>query len=388
MGRVGVLLLNLGGPDKLEDVGPFLYNLFSDPEIIRLPFRWLQKPLAWFIAERRTRTSQENYKQIGGGSPLRRITEEQGEALKEQLGYLGQEAKIYVGMRYWHPYTEEAIAQITQDNIEHLVILPLYPQFSISTSGSSFRLLEKLWQEDPKLQPIDYTVIPSWYKEPGYLQAMAELIAQELKQFSNPDEVHIFFSAHGVPKSYVEEAGDPYQQEIEECTALIMQTLNRPNAHTLAYQSRVGPVEWLQPYTEDALKELGAKGVKDLVVVPISFVSEHIETLQEIDIEYREVAEEAGIHNFRRVPAPNTHPVFINALADLVIDALKNPSFKLSQAAQMKKRVKMYPQERWEWGLTTSAEVWNGRIAMLGFIALIIELITGHGFLHMIGLLQ
>jgi protoporphyrin/coproporphyrin ferrochelatase len=388
MGRVGVLLLNLGGPDKLEDVGPFLYNLFSDPEIIRLPFRWLQKPLAWFIASRRTRTSQENYKQIGGGSPLRRITEAQGQALKEQLGHLGQEANIYVGMRYWHPYTEEAIAQITQDNIEHLVILPLYPQFSISTSGSSFRLLDKLWQEDPKLQPIEYTVIPSWYKQPGYLQSMAQLIAQELEQFPNPGEVHIFFSAHGVPKSYVEEAGDPYQQEIEECTALIMQTLNRPNAHTLAYQSRVGPVEWLQPYTEDALKELGAQGVKDLVVVPISFVSEHIETLQEIDIEYREVAEESGIHNFRRVPAPNTHPVFINALADLVIDALKNPSFKLSQAAQMKKMVKMYPQERWEWGLTTSAEVWNGRIAMLGFIALIIELITGHGFLHMIGLLQ
>ncbi|MEH2224970.1 ferrochelatase [Nostoc sp.] len=388
MGRVGVLLLNLGGPDKLEDVGPFLYNLFSDPEIIRLPFRWLQKPLAWFIATRRTRTSQENYKQIGGGSPLRRITEAQGEALKEQLGSLGQEVNIYVGMRYWHPYTEEAIAQITQDKVEHLVILPLYPQFSISTSGSSFRLLDKLWQEDPKLQPIDYTVIPSWYKQPGYLQAMAELIAQELEQYPNPDEVHIFFSAHGVPKSYVEEAGDPYQVEIEECTALIMQTLNRPNVHTLAYQSRVGPVEWLQPYTEDALKELGAEGVKDLVVVPISFVSEHIETLQEIDIEYREVAEEAGIHNFRRVPAPNTHPVFINALAELVIDALRNPSFKLSQAAQMKKMVKMYPQERWEWGLTTSAEVWNGRIAMLGFIALIVELITGHGFLHMIGLLQ
>ncbi|WP_373527011.1 ferrochelatase [Nostoc sp.] len=388
MGRVGILLLNLGGPDKLEDVGPFLYNLFSDPEIIRLPFSWLQKPLAWFIASRRTKTSQANYKQIGGGSPLRRITEEQGEALRKQLGYLGQEANIYVGMRYWHPYTEEAIAQIIQDNIEHLVILPLYPQFSISTSGSSFRLLEKLWQEDPKLQGIDYTVIPSWYKQPGYLQAMAELIAQELEQFPNPNEVHIFFSAHGVPKSYVEEAGDPYQQEIEECTALIIQTLNRPNVHTLAYQSRVGPVEWLQPYTEDALKELGAQGVKDLVVVPISFVSEHIETLQEIDIEYREVAEESGIHNFRRVPAPNTNPVFINALADLVIDALKNPSFKLSQAAQMKKIVKMYPKEGWQWGLTTSAEVWNGRIAMLGFIALIIELITGRGFLHLIGLLQ
>jgi ferrochelatase len=388
MGRVGVLLLNLGGPDKLEDVGPFLYNLFSDPEIIRLPFRWMQKPLAWFIATRREKTSQENYKQIGGGSPLRRITEEQGEALKTQLDAMGKETNIYVGMRYWHPYTEEAIAQLAQDNIEKLVILPLYPQFSISTSGSSFRLLEKLWQENPKLQPLEYTVIPSWYKQPGYLQAMAELIIEQLNQFPNPDQAHIFFSAHGVPKSYVIEAGDPYQQEIEECTQLIMQTLNRPNAHTLAYQSRVGPVEWLQPYTEDALKELGEKGVKDLVVVPISFVSEHIETLQEIDIEYREIAEEAGIENFRRAAAPNTHPVFIKALADLVIESLEKPDLKLSQVTQMKKKVKMYPQERWEWGMTTSAEVWNGRIAMLGFIALIIEIITGRGLLHAIGLLQ
>jgi ferrochelatase len=388
MSRVGVLLLNLGGPDKLEDVGPFLYNLFSDPEIIRLPFRWLQKPLAWFIASRRTKTSQANYKQIGGGSPLRRITEAQGQALKQKLGDLGQEVNIYVGMRYWHPYTEEAIAQIAQDKIEQLVILPLYPQFSISTSGSSFRLLEKLWREQPELQPTDYTVIPSWYKQPSYLQVMAELIAQELDQCPNPDEVHIFFSAHGVPKSYVEEAGDPYEQEIEECTALIMQTLNRPNLYTLAYQSRVGPVEWLQPYTEDALQQLGAQGVKDLVVVPISFVSEHIETLQEIDIEYREIAEDVGIHNFRRAAAPNTHPVFIQALAELVIESVEKPSFKLSQAAQMKKKVKMYPQENWEWGMTTSAEVWNGRIAMLGFIALMIELVTGHGLLHLIGLLQ
>ena len=388
MGRIGVLLLNLGGPDKPEDVGPFLYNLFSDPEIIRLPFRWMQKPLAWFIATRREKTSQINYQQIGGGSPLRRITEEQGAAIKAQLGELGQEVNIYVGMRYWHPYTEEAIAQITQDNLDKLVILPLYPQFSISTSGSSFRLLEQLWKENPKLQSLEYTVIDSWYKEPGYLQAMAELIVGELEKFPCPQDVHIFFSAHGVPKSYVEEAGDPYQQEIEECTDLIMQTLNRPNPHTLAYQSRVGPVEWLKPYTEDALNELGVKGVKDLIVVPISFVSEHIETLQEIDIEYREIAEEAGIHNFGRVPAPNTNPVFIKALSDLIIDALKQPDLKLSQVTQMKKRVKMYPQERWAWGITTSAEVWNGRIAMLGFIGLIIELVTGKGLLHVVGLLH
>ncbi|MEB3218477.1 MAG: ferrochelatase [Nostocales cyanobacterium 94392] len=387
MGRVGVLLLNLGGPDKLEDVQPFLFNLFSDPEIIRLPFRWLQKPLAWFISARRTQTSQENYRKIGGGSPLRQITEAQGEALKAQLAEFGKEANIYVGMRYWHPYTEEAIAQIVADKIEKLVILPLYPQFSISTSGSSYRLLEQLWQENPKLQQIEYSAIASWYKEPGYLQAMAELIAQELDQLPNPEQAHIFFSAHGVPKSYVEEAGDPYQQEIEECTHLIMQTLNRPLAHTLAYQSRVGPVEWLQPYTEEAIKDLAHQGVKNLVVVPVSFVSEHIETLEEIDIEYREVAEEAGIENFRRVPALNVHPVFIKALADLTVNALNSPSISLSQVNQMKKKVKMYPQERWEWGITTSAEVWNGRIAMLGFIALMIEILTGHGLLHAVGLL-
>lgn len=387
MGRVGVLLLNLGGPDQLEDVRPFLFNLFSDPEIIRLPFVWMQKPLAWLISTSRAKKSQENYKLIGGGSPLRRITEEQAQALQASLREKGQDAQVYIGMRYWHPFTEEAIARIKRDGVDRLVILPLYPQFSISTSGSSFRLLEKLWQEDPSLHQIDYTVIPSWYKRSGYLRAMAQLIAQELDQSPNPDQVHVFFSAHGVPLSYVEEAGDPYQQEIEECTELIMRTLNRPNPYTLAYQSRVGPVEWLKPYTEEAIQELAEQGVKDLLVVPVSFVSEHIETLEEIDIEYRELAEESGIEHFQRVPALNTHPVFIEDLAELVINAMNSPTLKLDEVPQMQKQVKMYPQERWEWGLTTSAEVWNGRIAMIGFIALLIELISGHGPLHYVGLL-
>ena len=325
MDRVGVLLLNLGGPEQLQDVRPFLFNLFSDPEIIRLPFPWLQKPLAWFISNARVNTSQENYRQIGGGSPLRKITEAQGEALEQKLAETGLKADIYIGMRYWYPFTEEAIARIKRDRLRKLVILPLYPQFSISTSGSSFRVLEEMWEADPMLRQIEYTLIPSWYDHPLYLQAMADLIAQELDKCPNPDDIHIFFSAHGVPQSYVEEAGDPYQAEIEACTRLIMKTLSRPNAHTLAYQSRVGPVEWLKPYTEEALQELGVEGVKNLLVVPISFVSEHIETLQEIDIEYREVAEEAGITNFLRVPALNTHTLFIDALADLVTHSLKEP---------------------------------------------------------------
>jgi protoporphyrin/coproporphyrin ferrochelatase len=387
MGRLGVLLLNLGGPEQLSDVRPFLFNLFSDPEIIRIPIAALQKPLAWFIATTRAKKSQANYEKIGGGSPLRRITEAQARAIEAQLQARGEDAKVYIGMRYWYPFTEEAVEQIKRDEIEKLVILPLYPQFSISTSGSSFRLLGKIWRENPALQPPWYTVISDWYNLPGYLAAMADLIGKEIDKCPHPDTAHVFFSAHGVPVSYVEEAGDPYQQEIEECAKLIMEKLGRENNYTLAYQSKVGPVEWLKPYTEDAIPELAEQGVKDLVVVPISFVSEHIETLEEIDIEYREIAEEAGIHTFNRVPALDTHPLFIEAMVDLVQQAATSPSLDLAQVTQMKKQIKLYPQEKWEWGLTTAAEVWNGRLAMLGFLALVLELIGGRGPLHWAGLL-
>lgn len=379
MGRLGVLLLNLGGPDKLEDVRPFLYNLFSDPEIIRLPSPLLQAPLAWLISSLRAKQSQANYKKIGGGSPLRRITEEQARALRSHLMQNGHDVQVYVGMRYWHPFTEEAIAQIKQDQIEELVILPLYPQFSISTTGSSFRLLDRLWKNDPELQKIKYTVVPSWYDNSGYLQAMANLIATKLDQVTDPSKAYIFFSAHGVPVSYIEEAGDPYQKEIEACASLIMQKLNRPNPYKLAYQSRVGPVEWLQPYTDVAIEELAQQGVKELVVVPISFVSEHIETLEEIDMEYREIAEHAGIETFARVPAPDTDPTFIQALGDVVTKALGDRPIPFSATIQPQKNTKLYPQERWEWGMTPSAEVWNGRLAMIGFLILLLELWLGRG---------
>ncbi len=387
MGRLGVLLLNLGGPEQLSDVRPFLFNLFSDPEIIRIPIAALQKPLAWIISTSRAKKSQANYQKIGGGSPLRRITEEQARALEAGLRSQGEDAKVYIGMRYWHPFTEDALTQIKQDGIEQLVILPLYPQFSISTSGSSFRLIEKIWSENPHLKPAQYTVVADWYKEPGYLQAMTELIAAQIDKCPHPDEAHVFFSAHGVPVSYIKEAGDPYQAEIEDCTKLIMQTLGRKNDHSLAYQSKVGPVEWLQPYTEDAIVGLASKGVGELVVVPISFVSEHIETLEEIDIEYREIAEEAGVHVFNRVPALDTNPIFIQTLVDIVLAAAKAPSLDIARVTQMKKKIKMYPQEKWEMGLTTAAEVWNGRLAMLGFIGIVVELMSGRGPLHLFGIL-
>jgi ferrochelatase len=220
---------------------------------------------------------------------------------------------------------------------------------------------------------------------------MAELIAREIQACPDPSTAHVFFSAHGVPKSYVEEAGDPYQEEIQACAGLIMdrleQQLGHRNPFTLAYQSRVGPVEWLKPYTDDALHELGEQGVKDLVVVPISFVSEHIETLEEIDIEYREIATEAGITNFRRVPALDTTPSFIEGLANLVQHALEGPEVNLDQAAALPTKVKLYPQDKWAWGWNNSSEVWNGRLAMLGFSAFLLELLSGRGPLHSLGLL-
>ena len=358
MAKVGVLLLNLGGPERIQDVAPFLYNLFSDPEIIRLPIPALQRPLAWLVSTLRSSKSQDAYRAIGGGSPLRRITEHQARELQSLLRQRAIDATTYVAMRYWHPFTESAVADIKADAMDEVVVLPLYPQFSISTSGSSFRELQRLRQSDPQFSQLPIRCIRSWYNHPGYIEAMVGLIRQKIQEADDPAKAHVFFSAHGVPKSYVEEAGDPYQREMESCTHLILEELQRTLGHsnpsTLAYQSRVGPVEWLKPYTDEALRQLGKEGVKDLVVVPISFVSEHIETLEEIDLEYAEIAHDAGIANFLRVPAPNTDPAFISGLADLVADALEGPEVNLDQAAQLPKKVKLYPQDKWAWGWNNS----------------------------------
>ncbi|KAH7543733.1 hypothetical protein JRO89_XS15G0008700 [Xanthoceras sorbifolium] len=356
--KVGVLLLNLGGPDTLNDVQPFLFNLFADPDIIRLPrlFRFLQWPLAKLISVLRAPKSKEGYASIGGGSPLRKITDEQADALKMALRAKNLTANVYVGMRYWYPFTEEAVQQVVNNDIEllcgpvrssssalgevrglmikrdritRLVVLPLYPQFSISTTGSSIRVLQSIFREDAYLSRLPVSIIRSWYQREGYITSMADLIQKELEKFANPEEVMIFFSAHGVPVSYVENAGDPYKDQMEECIYLIMQKLKErglDNDHTLAYQSRVGPVEWLKPYTDKVLVELGQKGVKSLLAVPVSFVSEHIETLEEIDMEYKDLALESGIENWGRVPALNCTSSFITDLADAVIEALPSAS--------------------------------------------------------------
>ena len=328
-----MLLLNLGGPERLEDVQPFLYNLFADPDIIRLPkaLRFLQSPLAALLSTNRAPKSREAYESIGGGSPLRRITDSQASAIENAMARKGEpNAKVYVGMRYWKPFTEDAVEEIKRDGVTKLVVLPLYPQFSISTSGSSLRLLEQIFQEDEYLgRDLEHVVIPSWYQRPGYVRSMANLIKNELDNQSRgflPEEKPVvFFSAHGVPVSYVEQAGDPYKEEMERCVRLIvdeLKTMGVDNEHVLAYQSRVGPVEWLKPYTDDVIRELGSSGTKSMVAVPVSFVSEHIETLEEIDMEYRELAEESGIERWGRAPALDTDQTFIDDLADACLESL------------------------------------------------------------------
>ncbi|KAJ7966453.1 Ferrochelatase [Quillaja saponaria] len=325
--KVGVLLLNLGGPETLNDVQPFLFNLFADPDIIRLPrlFRFLQRPLARIISVLRAPKSKEGYAAIGGGSPLRKITDEQAHVLKMALEAKDMSANVYVGMRYWYPFTEEAVQQIKRDGITRLVVLPLYPQFSISTTGSSIRVLQHIFREDAYLSRLPVSIINYWYQREGYIKSMADLIEKELHTFAEPKEVIIFFSAHGVPVSYVEDAGDPYRDQMEECISLIMGELKArgiDNEHTLAYQSRVGPVQWLKPYTDEVLVQLGQKGVQSLLAVPVSFVSEHIETLEEIDMEYKELALESGIKSWGRVPALGVTSSFVTDLADAIIEAL------------------------------------------------------------------
>ncbi|KAL7528213.1 hypothetical protein ACHAXR_002331 [Thalassiosira sp. AJA248-18] len=349
--KIGVLLLNLGGPETGEDVEGFLYNLFADPDIIRLPppLAPLQSMVALLISKRRAPKSRLAYDSIGGGSPILQYTRAQADLMTKSLkDRYGIEAKAYIGMRYWYPFTEEALDQIREDGINALVILPMYPQFSISTSGSSLRVLQEEFAKKSDVygpKKMFHTVIPSWYHRPGYVKSVANLIQKELDSFT-PTEIeegtsekqpipkHILFSAHGVPASYIE-AGDPYKAQIIDCveriSALLPTEEEGVKVH-LSFQSRVGPVEWLRPYTDDVLPSLGEQGVKNLVVVPISFVSEHIETLEEIDIEYRELALESGITNWRRSPALNTDVTFIDDMADMVADALNEPSQSITEA--------------------------------------------------------
>ncbi len=312
---VAVVLFQLGGPDSLAAVEPFLVNLFSDPDIIDFPFARLARPtLARLVARHRAGKVRHHYEEIGGGSPIRTLTELQARALQQQL-QSSLNARVWVALRYWHPLTEEVAREVAAARPDELVLLPLYPQYSRVTTGSS---LNEWKRQASRLGEIPAQVVREFYSHPLYLDALVENISQSLARFPSGDSVAMVFSAHGVPMSVIE-AGDPYSQQTEETVELVMRRGRWPHPHVLCYQSRVGPGRWTEPTLHATLENLRAGGATRVLVVPISFVTEHIETLHEIDIEAREQAAKLGFQQFEMMPALNDSPTFIHCLADLVL---------------------------------------------------------------------
>jgi ferrochelatase len=283
----------------------------------------LRRTVAWLIATIRQRKSRGLYRQIGGGSPLGKITEAQAAALEERLAAIGCRARVYVGMRCWKPTIDEAVEQIAADGIKRLVALPLFPQFSVTTTGSCRNYFRTIAQKSGLSSRIEIHYLDAWFEEPLYLEAMADLIREAQGRFSNQTAagIHLLYSAHSIPERYVQE-GDPYLEQTQKTVALINERLGGLFPFTLAFQSKVGPVKWLGPPTMDVLAQLGERGVDKVLAVPISFVSDHIETLQEIDILYRDMARKAGIQEFHRARSLNVYPKFIEALAGITLAAL------------------------------------------------------------------
>jgi len=309
--KTAVLLLQMGGPDSLEAVEPFLRNLFSDRDIIRIGPAFLQPLIARFISRRRAKKVRQYYQKIGGKSPLRELTEQQAAELEKVLG---SGYRCFVAMRYWKPDTGEALAAIRRENISRIIALSLYPHYSRATTGSSFNELERVRELSPV--PLELRRIEPFYSHPLYIAALAEKIEEALSGFNNRDHVQLVFSAHGLPQSFID-SGDPYLHQIQTTVSLVMERFEGVSHH-LAFQSRAGPVKWLEPSTEDTIRGLAVAGTQQLLVVPISFVSDHIETLYEIDIQYREEALRLGISDFRRVESLNSSALFISCLAELV----------------------------------------------------------------------
>jgi protoporphyrin/coproporphyrin ferrochelatase len=315
--RVGVVLFQLGGPDTLEAIEPFLFNLFCDPDIIDFPFARIgRKPLAKLISTTRARKVQHHYSIIGGGSPIRRFTQQQARALQTELRDSGLDAHCFVAMRYWHPFTAEAVAQLRASQCDEVVLLPLYPQYSSTTTGSSLNEWRRRFEDDAPVHCVG-----PFYRNELYLGSLVEKIDDAMARFRDPEQADLVFSAHSVPQAVIER-GDPYQRQIEETVELVMQRGRWRNQHRICYQSKVGASKWLQPSLRTTLRDLAAAQRREVCVVPISFVSDHVETLGEIDHEARELAMRLGCERFEMTAGLNDSPAFIAALADLVMRAL------------------------------------------------------------------
>lgn len=321
---IGVLLLNLGGPDSLRAVKPFLYNLFSDRMIIRLGPAPLQKPVAWAISAWRAKTAKKAYALIGGKSPLAEYTLKQAAALEEALKSHG-EFRVSVAMRYWRPYMRDAVEEMRAKGIGKILALSLYPQWSLATTGSSVRQLN----EDALALGVRVATIERWCTHPLYIEALADTIRAGMNFFASggagqkksfPRDVFLLFSAHGLPLK-IAGSGDPYEQDIRRTLDAVLKLLP-PVEHGLSYQSRTGPVKWLSPYTDEMLRQLAGRGIKKVLAVAVSFVSDHVETLYEIDILYRRLAEGLGIE-LKRAPALNAHPKLIAAFREMVLEKKK-----------------------------------------------------------------
>lgn len=311
--RTAVILFNLGGPDKPASVQPFLNNLFLDPAIISVPqpFRWL---LAKFISTRRAPVAAKIYAEMGGKSPLLDLTIAQAKALDEACEDLG-DVKSFVCMRYWHPMSKDVVQQVKDYHPDQIVLLPLYPQFSTTTSGSSF----KDWHRAAKSVGLvaKTTEVCCYPEMDGWIESQVDLIKKAMGKVSNGASPRILFSAHGLPKKVIEK-GDPYQWQVEQTAQAVVNNLAIDNLDwVVCYQSQVGPLEWIGPSTDDEIARAGDDKAP-VIVVPIAFVSEHSETLVELDIEYKELAEESGIPEYIRVPAVGTHQSFISSLSSLV----------------------------------------------------------------------
>lgn len=315
--RVGVVLFQLGGPDTPGAIEPFLFNLFCDPDIIDFPFARIgRKPLAKLISTTRAKKVQHHYQVIGGASPIRHFTEQQARALEAKLAGDGMDVCCFVAMRYWHPFTAEAIEQIQTAGCDEIVLLPLYPQYSSTTTGSSLNEWRRRFHDD-----IPMHCIEPFYRHPLYLDALVEKVDEALARFPEPERAQIVFSAHSVPVAIIAK-GDPYQKHIEETVQLLMERGGWQNRHRLCYQSKVGASKWLQPSLHRTIRDLAAERIAEVCVVPIAFVSDHVETLGEIDHEAREEAAALGIKQFEMTSGLNDSPTFIAALADLVENAL------------------------------------------------------------------
>jgi protoporphyrin/coproporphyrin ferrochelatase len=325
-------MLNLGGPATLDDVQPFLLELFADREIIQLPFqRWLGP----FIARRRTPKVRGLYAAIGGGSPILHYTEAQGRGMIARLDQLSPETaphRFYIAFRYTRPTSEDALRQMHADGVERAVAFTQYPQFSCSTTGSS---LNELWRAASRTglrDAFEWSILDRWPVHPGFIEAMTETVRDGLSRFpaEDRDKTLILFSAHSLPLDVIDR-GDSYPQEVGASVQRVIECLRVSNPYILAYQSDVGPVRWLGPSTEQVLRRLGARGQKQVLVVPIAFTSDHIETLSELDREYGEVAHQAGITQYVRAPALNDRPRFLDALAEIVRDHLRSGALYSSQ---------------------------------------------------------